>query len=107
MKSRWGRVGVGCGLALVMAYATMVIVFRVVLPVYKNTTAAMDPTVGMGDMVITNKSVAVRRGDVIVHNYPLKPTVIFIKRIIAVPGDTVVIRDKRVFLNGQELREPY
>ncbi|MBI4340190.1 MAG: signal peptidase I [Chloroflexi bacterium] len=48
-----------------------------------------------------------RRGEVIVFRYPLDPTRDFVKRVIAVPGDTVEIRDGDVFVNGRLLQEPY
>jgi signal peptidase I len=49
----------------------------------------------------------IHRGDVIVFDYPLKPGVIFAKRVVAVGGDTVEIRSKRLFVNGREVAEPY
>ena len=48
-----------------------------------------------------------RRGDIIVFVFPEDPGKDFIKRVIAVPGDTVKIRDKVVFLNGEPLDETY
>jgi signal peptidase I len=47
------------------------------------------------------------RGDIIVFQYPKEPSRDFIKRVIALPGDTVEIRDSRVYVNGQALREDY
>jgi signal peptidase I len=85
---------------------------------------SMLPTFREGDLIIVNKlSYAFgsqpRQGDVIVLYAPgsgTKPTFdpffsqhpsCFIKRVIAVPGDTVEIRDKAVFVNGRKLVEPY
>src|SRR5499425_3635043 len=47
------------------------------------------------------------RGDIIVFKYPNDETRDFIKRIIAVGGDTIQVRDNRVVLNGHMLDEPY
>jgi signal peptidase I len=47
------------------------------------------------------------RGDIIVFKYPEDETKDFIKRIIALPGETIEIRDKAVYIDGQLLDEPY
>ena len=46
-------------------------------------------------------------GDVVVFTFPQDPTRDFIKRVIAVPGQTVEVRDGQVFVDGVPLDEPY
>lgn len=51
-----------------------------------------------------------RRGDIVVFNSvnPLdKPGTMLIKRVVGLPGETIAIRDTRVFINGEALDEPY
>lgn len=49
------------------------------------------------------------RGQIVVFNAPGKPAdePPYIKRLIGMPGDTVEIREQKVYVNGQELNEPY
>ncbi|MFZ1917106.1 MAG: signal peptidase I [Terriglobales bacterium] len=49
----------------------------------------------------------VRRGDVIVFHYPVNPSQAFVKRVVAVPGDRLRLINKRVYVNGVPLEEPY
>jgi signal peptidase I len=48
-----------------------------------------------------------RRGDVIVFQFPQDPSKDFIKRCVAVGGETVEIREKQLYVNGEKLDEPY
>jgi signal peptidase I len=48
-----------------------------------------------------------RRGDVVVFEYPRDMSKDYIKRVIALPGETVEIREGRVYINGALLDEPY
>jgi signal peptidase I len=49
----------------------------------------------------------VRRGDVIVFHYPVNPAQDFVKRVVALPGDRLRLINKRVYVNGAPLQEPY
>jgi signal peptidase I len=74
---------------------------------YNIPSDAMAPTIPAGTHVVARLTQDVGRGDIIVFRYPLDPKVPFLKRIAAQSGDTIEIRDKRVFVNQRELTEPY
>ena len=82
-------------------------------------TPSMENTVLVGDHVVVNKFLYaphlwsrflpyrdVRRGDVVVFKFPEDPRRDFIKRVVALPGDVLEIRDKTVFVNGERENEP-
>ncbi len=73
---------------------------------------SMQPTLYAGDFVLVNKIAywlgEHERGDVIVFYYPPKPDDIpYIKRIVGLPGDRVHIASGKVYINGEQLIEPY
>ena len=84
---------------------------------FKIPSSSMRPTLDVGDFILVNKfAYGVRlpiieqkivpladpkRGDVVVFRYPLNPEQDFIKRVIGLPGDTVVYKDKQLIINGQ------
>ena len=49
----------------------------------------------------------IQRGDTVVFWYPKDPTKSYIKRVIGVPGDTVLLSDGVVYVNGKRLNESY
>lgn len=77
---------------------------------FKISSAAMEPTLLLGDHVLTDRSQSARkpnRGDLIVFEYPEDPTKDFIKRVVALSGDTIEIRNKELIVNGKEVSEAY
>ncbi len=94
-----------------------------VVQAFKIPSESMVPTLLVGDYLFVNKFVygpkipfthvrlpglrAPKRGDIIVFQYPPQPNMDFIKRCIATEGQTVEIRQKRVYVDGQPLVEPY
>lgn len=72
---------------------------------------SMLPMLEDQERIFVNKFVydlePVARGDIIVFHYPYDPAKSYIKRVVAIGGDRVVIDRGRVFVNGQALREPY
>ena len=49
----------------------------------------------------------IRRGDIVVFHYPVNPSQAFVKRVVALPGDRLRLINKRVYINGGPLNEPY
>lgn len=72
---------------------------------------SMEPSMHSGEFVIVNKLAykfaPIQRFDVIVFMFPRNPEQEYIKRVIGLPGDEVVIADKKVRVNGEVLDEPY
>ncbi len=72
---------------------------------------SMMPTLQDQERVFVNKFVyklePIERGDVVVFRYPRDPAKSYIKRVVAVAGDSVKIEDGVVFVNGARLRESY
>jgi signal peptidase I len=94
-----------------------------VVQAFKIPSGSMIPTLKIGDHILVNKFLyGVRipyfdlvwvpfsrpqRGDIIVFKYPKDEEKDFIKRVIGLPGDTVQMKDKEVYVNGQRLEESY
>lgn len=83
-------------------------------PKDKNFTqrgVSMEPTLKNNTSVriATDYSVieSLKRGDMVLFKYPGNPEFTFIKRIVALPGETIEILDGRVYINGVLLNEPY
>jgi signal peptidase I len=73
--------------------------------------SSMNPGIHDGDRILVDHLSYVlgdvRRGDVVVLRCPLDPSLDYIKRVIALPGDEVRIDDGHVFVNGEKVDEPY
>jgi signal peptidase I len=86
---------------------------------FKIPSGSMKPTLLVGDFILVNKyEYGIRlpvinkkiididplhRGDVVVFRYPDDPNVDYIKRVVGLPGDKVVYRNKRLVINGQAI----
>lgn len=85
-------------------------------------TPSMVPTILVGDRLLIDKFTIrnsfhqgapvapvhdIKRGDILVFKFPENPEVLYVKRLIGLPGETLEIIDKTVYINGQALDEPY
>ena len=86
---------------------------------FKIPSSSMVPTLQIGDLILVNKyTYGIRlpivnkkivsinnpkRGDVMVFKFPKDPSLDYIKRVVGIPGDNIVYRNKRLIVNGQEV----
>ncbi|MBU0510522.1 MAG: signal peptidase I [Chloroflexi bacterium] len=74
-------------------------------------SGSMQETLHPGDFVFVNKLAyrfgALGRGDVVVFDPPFDSPEPYIKRMIGLPGDEIIIEDGKVYINGELLPEPY
>ncbi len=72
---------------------------------------SMSPTLSVGTHILVRKflwdSYKPNRGDIIMFDSPMDRGRGLVKRVIAIEGDTIELRQKKVFLNGEPLSEPY
>ncbi len=73
--------------------------------------ASMEPSFETGQYIFTSKVTykfrPLERGDVVVIHAPENYEVEYIKRVIGLPGDTLIFQNGEVYLNGEMLNEPY
>lgn len=109
--------------AIVIAILLALFIRTFVVQAFKIPSGSMIPTLEIGDHLLVNKFIYgikipctnftlipitdPKRNDVIVFKYPKDPDMDFIKRVIAVAGDTVEIQDKKVFVNNQPIDDSY
>jgi signal peptidase I len=109
--------------SIVIAVILALFIRTFVVQAFKIPTGSMENNLLIGDHLLVNKFVfgptetglerallpvgTIKRRDVIVFKYPEEPDRDFIKRVIGLPGETVEVREKKVYINGTALDEPY
>lgn len=110
-----------------------IIIRTFLIQAFKIPTSSMEDTLLINDHIIANKFIygttifypemkdgklkfktakilrfsKPKRGDVVIFRYPVDPKMMFIKRCIGLPGDTIEIKDKIVYVNNKKLDEKY
>lgn len=88
---------------------------------YRVPTGSLEPTVMAGDFIIVNqfdyglrfpignlkflKIGEPKTGDIALFYAPPNPSIVFVKRVIGVPGDHIVYKNKVLYINGQEAKQ--
>jgi signal peptidase I len=109
--------------SIVIAVILALFIRTFVVQAFKIPTGSMEENLLIGDHLLVNKFVfgptatpierailpigEIKRSDVIVFKYPEEPDRDFIKRVIGLPGETLEVREKKVYVNGRALDEPY
>jgi signal peptidase I len=107
--------------SIVIAVILALFVRTFVVQAFKIPSGSMEDNLLIGDHLLVNKFIyggaptaperavlpvrEIRRGDVVVFKYPQEPDRDFIKRVIGLPGETVELRRKQVYINGQPIDE--
>jgi signal peptidase I len=98
-------------IAPILVGLAFLVLFQVTVGSFKVYGSSMLPGIEQGDYILAGKAAYFfnepQRGDIIIFHSPQDPKTDLIKRIIAVPGDTVEIKDNTVFVNDTALVEPY
>ena len=109
--------------SIVIAVILALFIRTFVVQAFKIPTGSMENNLLVGDHLLVNKFVfaptasalermilpidPIKRGEVVVFKYPEEPERDFIKRVMGLPGETLEVREKKVYVNGTPLDEPY
>ena len=109
--------------SIIIAVLLALVIRTFIVQAFKIPSGSMEDTLAIGDHILVNKFIYgskipftgnrviklrdPRQGDVIVFEYPEDPTKDFIKRVVGTPGDTVEVKDKKVYVNGKVYANPH
>lgn len=110
-------ISLGWALALALVIRTFVI------QTFEIPSGSMENTLEIGDRLIANKFLyglrlpwsgerllpirQPKRGDIVIFRFPEDRSQDFIKRLIGLPGDEIMVRNKQVYINGEPVSDPH
>ncbi|MFB4169512.1 signal peptidase I [Virgibacillus sp. JSM 102003] len=103
-KNEWLEWGKAILIAIVLAFFLRSFVFATSIV----DGESMEPTLEDGETVLFNKFTYLfdkpERGDIVIIERPLKN---YVKRIIAMPGETIKVEDNTLYINGEKYGQPF
>src|SRR5690606_32986482 len=109
--------------SIAIAAVIFVVVRAFLVQTYTITSGSMENTALVGDFLIVSKAaygtrvplVGLRipgyedidRGEIIVFQGPHQPELDLLKRVVGIPGDTIEMRNRVLYVNGEPVDEPY
>ena len=109
--------------AILVAVVLALFIRTFIVQAFKIPSGSMKETLQIGDHILVNKFIYgvklpfvgttiipisdPQRGDIIVFKYPVDPDKDFIKRVVGVAGDTIQVRNKRLYVNGKLQNEAF
>ncbi len=93
-------------IVIISAFIAATFIKQFLFFVAKVPTESMEPTVLAGDSVVIQRTKDIKRSDVIAFRFE-EDKKLMLKRVIALPGETVSMENGRVFINGNEFEESY
>ena len=97
--------------SIIAAIAVAMFIRTFIVELYVVDGPSMRPTLQHEERLVVNKFIYYfrnpQKGEVVIFRYPRDPSRDFIKRVIATAGDTVEIKEGRVYVNDQLLMEDY
>jgi signal peptidase I len=104
--SKKGKTLIVVAAALFLALAGMATYFLIYYRFVRVPTGGMANTIIPGDRVFCRMHLGeIKRGDIVIFKLPTDPKVMYLKRVIGLPGETIQVKGHRVFVNGGELPE--
>ena len=109
--------------AIIIALILALFIRTFIVQAFKIPSGSMLQTLLIGDHILVSKFIygiknpltdavlvpikTPKRGDIVVFKYPKNPELDYIKRVIATGGETVEIKEKKIFINGEPIEDPY